>query len=80
MNTIAIQGIVNIIIVLVMIVITWWALQSFKFHLFVNKPDGPQAKALLIILTIVIGSIVGNFFIQYLEWASWLKYLFVIIP
>lgn len=75
MTTIAIQGIVNILIMLVVIVITWWALQSFKFDLFIKNPKGPQAKALLIILTIAIGSLVGNFLINYLEWASWIKYL-----
>ena len=49
--------------------------QSFKFDLFVKDPKGPQAKALLILLTLAIGSLVGNFLINYLEWASWIKYL-----
>lgn len=78
MTSIAIQGIVNILIMLVVIVITWWALQSFKFGLFVKDPKGPQAKALLIILTIALGSLVGRFLIDYLEWASWIKYLFFV--
>ena len=78
MESISIQGIVNIVIVLVIIVITWWALQAFKFDLFVKNPNGPQAKALLILLTIAIGSLVGNFFIHYLEWASWMKYIFTV--
>lgn len=76
MESMAIQGIVNIIIVLIVIVITWWALQAFKIDLFVRNRNSPQAKALLILLTIAIGSLVGNFFINYLEWASWIKYIF----
>ncbi len=78
METVAIQGIANIVIVLIILVITWWALQSFKFDLFVKNPEGPQAKALLILLTIAIGSLVGNFFINYLEWATWIQYLFFV--
>lgn len=78
METVAIQGIANIVIVLIILVITWWALQSFKFELFVKNPEGPQAKALLILLTIAIGSLVGNFFINYLEWATWIQYLFFV--
>lgn len=76
MESFAIQGIVNIVIQLFIIVITWWALQSFKIDLFLKNPNSPQAKALLILLTIAIGSLVGQFFINYLEWASWIKYMF----
>lgn len=69
---------VNIVIQLIILVVTWWALQAFKIDLFLKNPNGPQAKALLILLTIAIGSLVGSFFINYLEWSSWIKYIFII--
>lgn len=75
MTGIAVQGIVNIIIMLVIIIVTWWALQTFRFDLFVKNPKSPQAKALFILLTLAISSLVGSFVIDYLEWASWIKYL-----
>ena len=75
MEVFGVQAIVFIIVQLLFILVTWWALQTFKFDLFVKHPDGPQAKALMILLTIAIGSTVGNFFIDYFEWATRSRYL-----
>ncbi|PWA11874.1 DUF1146 domain-containing protein [Pueribacillus theae] len=76
MEGFGVQAIVNIIIQLVFIIVTWWALQTFRLDIFLKNPNSPQAKTLLILLTIAIGSLVGNFFINYLEWATRLRYLF----
>lgn len=76
MQGFGVQAVVNIIIQLVFIIVTWWALQTFRLDIFLKNPNSPQAKTLLILLTIAIGSLVGNFFINYLDWATRLRYLF----
>ncbi|MBU8905903.1 DUF1146 family protein [Desertibacillus haloalkaliphilus] len=70
------QALVHIFVNLVFLVITWWALTSFKFDLFVKDPDGPKAKALVILLTIAIAHLVSSFFLDYLNWSTMLRYLF----
>ncbi|TLS35817.1 DUF1146 family protein [Pseudalkalibacillus caeni] len=70
------QAIVSILIHLVFIFITWWALQTVRIDVFLRKPDSPQAKVFMIFITIAIGSLVGNFFLDYYNWSLRLKYLF----
>lgn len=76
METFGQQAIIFIIVQLLFLFVTWWALQTFKFDLFLKKPNSPQAKALLILVTIAIGSTVANFFLDYLDWASRIRFLF----
>lgn len=70
------QAVVSIFIHLIIIATTWWALQSFKFELFFRDVESPQAKVLMILLTIAIGSTVSHFFLMYYQWATQLQYLF----
>lgn len=70
------QAILHIIVHILFIAITWWALQAFKFDLFVKNPQSAQAKTLMILLTIAISYLVSSFFLNYLNWSTMLKYLF----
>jgi len=70
------HAVVYIIVQLLFLLITWWALQALKIDLFLKNPNGPQAKTLQILLTIAIGSIVGNFFLTYFQWATRIHYIF----
>ncbi len=70
------QALIHIFVNLLFLAITWWALQSFKFDLFVKEPNGPKAKALQIIVTIAIAQLVSSFFLDYLNWSTMLRYLF----
>ncbi|MDQ0482354.1 DUF1146 family protein [Guptibacillus hwajinpoensis] len=70
------QSIFSIVINLVFLLITWWALQTFRFDLFVKKPNSPQAKVLMILLTLSIGSLASNFFLDYYNWSIRLQYFF----
>lgn len=58
------------------IAITWWSLQALKFDKLMNRPKGSQAKALQIILSVVIGYQLAKFLIDYLSWSTNLKSLF----
>ncbi|WP_216829932.1 DUF1146 family protein [Alkalihalobacterium elongatum] len=76
MDGFGMQGLLHITVNLMFVVITWWALQSFKFDLFFRDPKGPKAKTLMILLTIAIAHLVSSFFLDYLNWSTMLRYLF----
>ncbi|WP_209123345.1 DUF1146 family protein [Alkalihalobacillus sp. BA299] len=76
MDGFGMQGLLHITVNLMFVVITWWALQTFKFDLFLKDPKGPKAKTLMILLTIAIAYLVSSFFLDYLNGSTMLKYLF----
>nr|WP_035425302.1 DUF1146 family protein [Halalkalibacterium ligniniphilum] len=69
------QALIHIFVNVVFLAITWWALQSFRFDLFVKNPKGPQAKLLMILLTIAIGHLVSSFFMDYFNSSMMLRHL-----
>ncbi|WP_088104378.1 DUF1146 family protein [Halalkalibacter urbisdiaboli] len=69
------QAIIHIFVNVMFLIITWWALQSFKLDLFVRDPRGPKAKVLLILLTLAIAHLVSSFFLDYLNSSLMLRYL-----
>ncbi|MBO8171993.1 MAG: DUF1146 domain-containing protein [Bacillaceae bacterium] len=71
-----IQAVISILLSLIFIALSWFALQTFKFDLFLHRPDGWQAKTLMILLSIVIGHGVANFFLDYLGWSLMLRSFF----
>jgi uncharacterized integral membrane protein (TIGR02327 family) len=54
---------------LVFIALAWWALQSINFDKLLRANRVFQARLLYILLSITIGSIVSNFFLDYLFWS-----------
>ena len=76
MANMAQQAIISIIVHLFFIAITWWSLQGLKVDYFLKSGKTGHAKVLLILLTIAIGSSVGNFFLDYLFWSKQLQFLF----
>lgn len=70
------QALLFLVVNLFFIVGTWWALQSFRFDVFFKNPNGSRAKVMMLLITITIGSIVGNFFFNYLYQSLRLNYLF----
>jgi len=76
MSSMGINGLIFIIVTIACIGISWWALQAFKFDLFVNRPKGAQAKGLQIILSVVIGYQLARFILDYAQWSSLLRWMF----
>lgn len=76
MVPVAVGGILQILLSVLFIVLAWWALQSVRWDLFFLKPASLKTKILHLMLAIVIGSQVALFFSNYINWSSWLKYLF----
>jgi uncharacterized integral membrane protein (TIGR02327 family) len=70
------QAIISILVHLAFISLTWWALMGLKIDPYIKGGRTLQARVLFILLTITIGSIVGNFFLDYLFWSQQLKFLF----
>jgi len=57
-------------------VITWWALQALNIEKLIKPGKVVQARALLLLLTIALGSMVSSFFLDYLLWSQQLPSLF----
>ena len=64
------EALLSILSHLVFIAVTWWALQSINFEKFLRKNRVAQARLLYVLVSIVIGSIVSNFFLDYLFWSK----------
>jgi len=60
---------------LLFIAISWWALQAIRLEKLLKPNHVFQARLLYILLAIVIGSIVSNFFLDYLQWSKQLPFL-----
>lgn len=68
-RTAAITGVVNIVITVLCIWLAWWALQTFRFDVFMRDPKGARAKMLMVLISIVLGHAVARFVIDYLQWS-----------
>lgn len=69
-------SIVNIVIYLLSIALSWWALQEFRFEVLLRRPKSPAAKVLQILLAIALGHLVASFFMQYLGLSVGLRGMF----
>lgn len=70
------QALIAIVSHLLFITVTWWALQGVHFERLMKKGKIIQAKVLMILITIAIGTAVSNFFLDYLGYSKGLTYLF----
>ncbi|EJS75267.1 hypothetical protein CN425_06825 [Bacillus cereus] len=69
------QALIAIISHLLFITITWWALQAIHIERLMKPGKVMQMRVLLILITIVIGTSVSNFFLDYLGYSKSLTYL-----
>jgi uncharacterized integral membrane protein (TIGR02327 family) len=72
----AMDGMINIALSLICIGLSFWALQVFRFDLFISNPKGAQSKLLQIFLSIFIGHGVASFFMDYFGWTQLLQQFF----
>lgn len=70
------QALLSIIVHIVFIAIAWWALQALRFDQILRPNRVFQVRVLYILLSIVIGSSVSNFFLDYLLWSQQLPFMF----
>lgn len=70
------SSLVSMIVSLLCVVLSWWALQNLKLDLFIRYPKSPQGRLLHLLIAIVLGHFVAGFFLDYLSWSGMLRYLF----
>lgn len=70
------QAIIAILVHCTCIAITWWALQAIDLTKIMKKNKVAQIQAIYIILTIVIGSTLGNFFLTYYQYSQNISNMF----
>ncbi|MFT8320425.1 MAG: DUF1146 family protein [Bacillus sp. (in: firmicutes)] len=64
------QALLSITSHVIFIALAWWALQSLNFDKFLRANKVFQARVLYVLLSIIIGSLVSNFFLDYLTWSQ----------
>lgn len=72
-------ALISILSHLVFIAIAWWVLQAIRLEKLLRPNRVFQAQLLYILLAIVIGSSVSNFFLDYLQWARQLPLIFQMV-
>lgn len=72
-----INAFVQMLIHLSFIAIAWWALQAIHFEKILRKNKIVQIKVLYILLSIALGSMVSNFFMDYLQIGTKLSGFFI---
>jgi uncharacterized membrane protein YwzB len=75
-QSMALDSLMNICIVVICIGFAWWGLQQIRFDLFLKRPKSPPAIFLQILLSIALGSEVARFIIEYFNWSTLLKGMF----
>ena len=68
-------ALVSILSHIVFIAVAWYALQAVRLEKLLKPNHVFQARLLYILLAIVIGSSVSNFFLDYLQWSKQLPLL-----
>ncbi len=76
MSVLGQQAAIGIVVHLIFIAVTWRALQAVNIDPLIKKGKVVQARLLMILLTIAIGTAVANFFLDYLNYSQQLPYLF----
>lgn len=70
------MALLSMIVNLAFMSVTWWALQALNIDKWIKAGKVIQARILLILLTIAIGSMVSSFFLDYFLWSQQLPTLF----
>ena len=70
------QALISMLSHIIFIIITWYVLQSVRIDPIFKKGRTFEAKVLMIFITIAIGTTVSRFFLDFLNWAQQLNFLF----
>ena len=72
----AMDGLLNIVLTLICVGLSFWALQQLKLDQWLKNPGSTQAKLLQLLLSIALGYEVASFLNSYLSWSGMLKGMF----
>jgi len=69
------QAIAYMVVILASIMLTWWAMQAFRFDVFLREPRSFRARVLQLIVAVVIGYNLARFLMDYTHVASLLRWV-----
>lgn len=70
------QAIVNVLAYIIFIGISFYALQGLRIESLFKKGRTFQIQLFYVLMSIVIGSSVADFFINFLDWSQTIPYIF----
>ncbi|MNH42444.1 hypothetical protein D3C79_1041430 [compost metagenome] len=75
-SAVSTSGLVSMIVSLLCVALSWWALQNLKLDLVIRYPKSPQGRLLHLLLAIVLGHFVAGFLLDYLSWSGQIRNMF----
>ncbi|HLR61482.1 MAG TPA: DUF1146 family protein [Lentibacillus sp.] len=75
-SSIGVTAIISMISHLIFIYITWRIVTTINFDPLIRKGRETEARVLIMFITIVIGTGVSRFFLEFIQWSQDLMYLF----
>jgi uncharacterized integral membrane protein (TIGR02327 family) len=76
MMAFGVQAALNLFVHLIVLILTWWAIQTVKWDVFLRAPSLIRAKVLMILISITISYPVASFLINYLNWSVQLPQIY----
>ncbi|WP_405104838.1 DUF1146 family protein [Paenibacillus sp. FSL K6-1217] len=64
------SNMISMVVSLICVALSWWALQNLKLELVIRYPKSPQGRLLHLLLAIVLGHFVAGFLLDYLSWSG----------
>lgn len=61
--------VLSLVIYIVAIYVAWWALMPVKWDKVLNQVRSPQAAVLRVLVAVVFGSLIAQFFLEYIRLA-----------
>lgn len=74
--SLALSGLVSIIVALVCIVLAWFGIQQLRLEKIIKHPKSPAGILLQVFLSLALGYEVSRFIMDYLSWSGTLKGMF----
>lgn len=62
--------VLSLVIYVVAIYVAWWALMPVKWDRLLNQVRSPQAAVLRVLVAVVFGSLIAQFFLEYIQLAQ----------
>lgn len=62
--------VLSLVIYVVAIYVAWWALMPIKWDRVLNQVRSPQAAVLRVLVSVVFGSLIAQFFLEYIRLAQ----------
>lgn len=65
-----VNTVLSLAIYVIAIYVAWWALVPVKWDKLLNQVRSPQAAVLRVLVAVVFGSLIAQFFLEYIRLAQ----------